>query len=191
MTVPATEPVVPTAPVVPTEPAAAVTEPPAPPELGDAGKRALDEERKARKAAEKTASDLAAKVKEFEDASKSDAEKAAARAEAAEKALAEMTVKALRLEVADALQVPAQLRKYLTAGDEESLREQANDLLTTFNAAMAENGSRLPKPDPNQGAKPTSADPADLDRQIAEALAAGDIARSVSLKRQKAYAPTP
>ena len=141
----------------------------------------LKRERLARQVAE-------AKVKEFEDSNKSEAEKAAARAEAAEKRANEAEAKALRLEIADELKVPAHLRKFLTETDEDALREQATDLLASLEAAMAESGPRQPKPDPSQGAKPNSGP--DLDRQIAEALAAGDVAKSIALKRQKAYAPT-
>lgn len=44
-------------------------------DLGDAGKRALDAERKARKAAEKRAADAEAKVKASEDADKTEVER--------------------------------------------------------------------------------------------------------------------
>ena len=43
--------------------------------LGDAGKRALDAERKARRDADRRAAQLETKLKEYEDAQKSDAEK--------------------------------------------------------------------------------------------------------------------
>ena len=43
--------------------------------LGDAGKRALDAERKARRDADRRAAQLEAKLKEYEDAQKSDTEK--------------------------------------------------------------------------------------------------------------------
>ena len=134
------------------EAAAPVTEPPAPADdLGEAGKKALAAERAAKRAAEKRAADLEAKVKEFEDASKSEAEKAAARAEAAEKALAEVTAKALRLEVAAEVGVPADLVEFLTGGDTESLRAQAEKLMA---ATAASKAPRAPQPDPSQGAKP-------------------------------------
>ncbi len=114
------------------------------------GSRALAES-KARRAAEKRAADLEARVKEFEDASKSEAEKAAARAEAAEKALAEVTAKAARLQVAAEVGVPADLVEFLTGGDEESLRAQAEKLMA---ATAASKAPRVPQPDPSQGAKP-------------------------------------
>lgn len=156
--------------------------------LADPGKAALDIERKSRREAERERNELRERLQKIEDADKSEAEKAAARAEAAEKRANEAEAKALRLEIADELKVPAHLRKFLSATDEDALREQATDLLASLEAAMAENGPRQPKPDPSQGAKPNSGP--DLDRQIAEALAAGDVAKSIALKRQKAYAPT-
>lgn len=72
----------------------ALTQPPATegekpePELGDGGKKALDAERKARAAAEKQAKQLETRLRELEDASKSESEKAieAARTEAAQEA---------------------------------------------------------------------------------------------------------
>lgn len=167
--------------------AVAETPPETPADLGDNGQKALATERAARKAAEKSARELAAKVQAFEDASKSETEKAAARAEAAEKRASDAEAKVLRVEIADELAVPKELREFLTASDEDGLRAQAEKVLAAFNAAMAENGPRQPKPDPSQGAKPSNGP--DLDRQIADALAAGDIAKSISLKRQKAYAP--
>lgn len=139
------------------EPTASDTTEDAPPaDLGDPGKKALDAERAAKRAAEKRAKDLEARLKEFEDANKTEAEKAAARAEAAEKALAEMTAKALRLEVATEFKLDPDLHEFLTGSDEESLRAQAQKLAERF-AATA--GPRQPKPDPTQGAKPGGSGP--------------------------------
>jgi hypothetical protein len=147
----ATEPVV--EPVA-DAPVADAVEPAA--ELGEAGKKALAAERAARKTAEKSAAELLARVQAFEDADKSETEKAAARAEAAEKRAAEAEAKAMRVEVADELNVPKELRKFLTATDEDSLRSQAEELLTAFTAATAASRT-TPRPDPTQGAKPASA----------------------------------
>lgn len=126
------------------------------PDLGDAGKKALAAERAAKRAAEKRAAELEARVKEFEDSTKSEAEKAAARAEAAEKRAAEAEAKALRLEIANELNVPESLRKFLTATDDEGLRAQAEELTSALSAATAPQRN-TPKPDPTQGAKPAGA----------------------------------
>lgn len=141
---PAVDSVEPTGDPVETEPTT---------DLGDAGKKALAAERAAKRAAEKRAAELEARVQEFEDSNKSEQEKAAARAEAAEKRAAEAEAKALRLEVADELKVPANLRKFLTASTADDLREQATALMDELTAATA--GQRTtPRPDPTQGAKP-------------------------------------
>jgi hypothetical protein len=106
-----------------------------------------------------------------EDASKTEAEKAAARAEAAEKALAEVTAKAARLQVAAEVGVPADLVEFLTGSDEESLRAQAEKLMA---ATAANKAPRAPQPDPSQGAKPSSAvtqlTAADADRMTPEQI---------------------
>jgi hypothetical protein len=173
-TVPEATTPAPDAPPVPETPDAVA-------DLGDAGKKALAAERSARKAAEKAAADLAAKVQAFEDANKTEQEKAAARAEAAEKRAAEAEAKALRLEIASELNVPESLRKFLTATDDAGLRAQADELTKALSAATAESAPRQPKPDPSQGAKPGSitaqlskADLAGMTpQQINEALEAG------------------
>lgn len=169
-------------------PATPDTETPDTPDLGDGGKKAIEAERRARKAADKRAADLEARVKEFEDASKSEAEKAAARAEAAEERAKAAESKALRLEIADELQVPKEFREFLTGTDDDTIRAQAEKVLTALSAATA--GQRTtPRPDPTQGAKPPAGD--DLDARIAEAEKRGDIPAVIALKRQKAYAPSP
>lgn len=148
-------------------------------DLGDAGKKALAAERAAKKAAEKRAADAEARVKEFEDANKSELEKAAARAEAAEKALEAERTARLRAEVASEAGIPVDLRDFLTASDEESLRAQADKLKA---AMAASNEPRSPRPDPSQGAKPANAGPSQLSRaelasmspaQVNEALEQG------------------
>lgn len=70
----------------------------------------------------------AKKLQELEDASKSELEKAVARAEAAEKQLAEVQLSKLRGDIALEAGVPADLVDFLTGGDEESLRAQAEKL---------------------------------------------------------------
>lgn len=172
-----------------TEPAADTTAtdptPPAPetpdatPDLGDAGKKALAAERSARKAAEKAAADALAKVQAFEDANKTEQEKAAARAEAAEKRAAEAEAKALRLEIASELNVPESLRKFLTASDDAGLRAQADELTKALSAATAEAGPRPPKPDHSQGAKPAGSAPAQLTR--------ADLASMTPAQKAKAF----
>lgn len=59
-------------------------------ELGEGGKKALSAEREARKAAEKTAAELKARLDEIEQANLSDLEKAQQAAKAAQDRLAEI-----------------------------------------------------------------------------------------------------
>lgn len=151
-------------------PAAEAPEQPTPNTVDRAKKGLMAEllaERDARRKAE-------AKVKEFEEANQSEAEKVAARAEAAEKALAEMTAKAARLEVVTELGVPSDLAEFLTGSDPESLRAQAEKLMA---ATAANKAPRAPQPDPSQGAKPGGSTApqltrADLAGMSAEAITA-------------------
>ena len=84
-------------PAAPTPPATGDAEP-----LGDAGKRALNEERTARRAAEKATETAAARIVELENASRTDQEKAVADAlkegEISERAKWHDTIRALRVE---------------------------------------------------------------------------------------------
>lgn len=105
--------------------------------LGEGGKKALDAEREARKTAEKAARELAAKVKQYEDRDKTEAEKVAERiasleaengALMAEKAaiLAEKALAELRSKVSETAGVPAQL---LVVGQtEDEMTEWAKQL---------------------------------------------------------------
>ena len=143
---------------------------PTPDTLGDGGKKALEAERRARRDAERSAADLAAKVKAFEDRDKSDAERMADQI-ASLKAEAEAAkADALRSRIVNETGLPANLAKFLpTGGDEEALRTNAAELL----AAMAPAGPRTPAPDPAQGAKPGTTGPtqltaADIDRMTPE-----------------------
>ncbi|MFW6079066.1 MAG: hypothetical protein ACODAE_05555 [Gemmatimonadota bacterium] len=103
--------------------------------LGDAGKRALDREREARRKAEddlKTARDELAKVKADQDASKSDLQKLTERVESAERTAGEAERKALVAEVAQAKKLtPAQARR-LQGSTREELEQDADDLLEAF-----------------------------------------------------------
>lgn len=140
------------------------TDPPAPPDLGDAGKKALAEERAAKKAAEKRAADAEARIKEFEDKDKSEAEKAAARADAAEARATKAETEALRLKIGVELGLPADMHEFLTGSDEESLRGQAAKLAEKLAAATAGQPPRKPQPDPSQGARPDGSQPPQITR---------------------------
>lgn len=152
------------------------------PSLGDAGKKALAEERKARRDAEKALNAEKAKVKAFEQRDLSEQERmtqqlaeATARAEKAE-------TDALRLRIANEEGLGSDLLEFLDGtADEEQMRARAKKL----KAAMAV----APPPTPpdfgggHRGDDPTSV--ASLDQQIADALKAGDMRLSIALKRQR------
>jgi cell division septum initiation protein DivIVA len=114
---------------------------PATGELGDAGKKALDAERREKRAAEKRAADLEARLKEFEDRDKTETTRAVERAEAAEKAAAAAESRALRLEIAAEKGLTPAQAKRLVGETREELEADASELLETFKPASAEDDS--------------------------------------------------
>lgn len=111
---------------------------PATGDLGDAGKKALDAERREKRAAEKRAADLEARLKEFEDRDKTESTRATERAEAAEKRAAEAEARALRLEVASEKGLTPAQAKRLVGDSREELEADAQELLDTFKPAPAD-----------------------------------------------------
>ena len=101
-------------------------------DLGDAGKKALDAERREKRAAEKRAAELEARLKEFEDRDKTESTRAIERAEAAEKAAAAAEARALRLEVASEKGLTPAQAKRLVGESREELEADASELLETF-----------------------------------------------------------
>lgn len=122
-----TTPVTPAAPTAPTTEVAKTDEP-----LGAPGLAALKSEREAKAAAEKRAAEAEARIKEFEDAQKSEAEKQAERIAQIERENAELKSAKTRAEVAAAKGVPAAL---LTGSTQEELEASA-DALIAFKGAQ-------------------------------------------------------
>jgi hypothetical protein len=122
------------------------TEPEAP-ELGDAGQKAIKAEREARKAAEKSAAELAARLKEIEDANLSDLERARQEAETNAAELAKLREDNIRQRVALDKGIPADLIEFLGSGSEEEITSRADVLVARLNTPTT------PKPDLSQGAK--------------------------------------
>ena len=108
-------------PTEPTTPAPVVEEP-----LGAPGLKALQDERDARKAAEKRIADFEKAEQEREQAAMSELQKANARAEAAEKSATEAAAKVLRSDVAAAKGIPTAL---LSGTTQEELEASADALL--------------------------------------------------------------
>jgi hypothetical protein len=120
--------------------------------LGEAGKKALDAERAARKAAEKSAADLKAELDKLSRANESLVEKAQREATEAKEAAAKATADALRLRVAAKHGISDEdADLFLTGTDEDVLTRQA-ERLTARNAEAS--SPRSPRPDPNQGRSP-------------------------------------
>lgn len=120
-------------------------------DLGDAGKKALDSERRERRAAEKRTSELEARLKEFEDRDKSEAERLAERAEAAEKRAAEIESRAMRLEVAHEKGLTPGQAKRLVGSTRDELEADADEILRDFPTKPGR-----PRGDVDQGARTTT-----------------------------------
>lgn len=128
-------------PVVPAAEVAKTDEP-----LGAPGLAALKSEREAKAAAEKRAADAEARIKEFEDAQKTEAEKQADRLAAIERENVELRSAKTRAEVAAAKGVPAGL---LTGSTQEELEASA-DALIAFKGAQEPQKLYVP----NEGKSP-------------------------------------
>lgn len=116
-------------------------------ELGEGGVAALKAERDARKAAEKVANELAAKVKEFEDRDKSEAEKLqeqlndlSTRASAAERENARLSVIAKH-------QIPADYQDLIQGADEATLEASAAKVRALVDATAPKDRASLVIPD--------------------------------------------
>jgi len=94
--------------------------------LGDAGKRALEAERKARAAAEKRAREAEAKVKEAEDADKSEVERLQSQVAELTKTAEAATARADRFEVAAAKGLSLAHARRLVGSTKEELEADAD-----------------------------------------------------------------
>jgi hypothetical protein len=112
--------------------------------LGDGGKKALAEERRARTAAERQAKaaakqlgELQTRLKEYEDAQKSDLDKLTERATAAERQAATAQARLLRYEVAAAKKLPPGWAGRLQGTSKEELEADADALLEQLGESQA------------------------------------------------------
>ncbi|MEU5091714.1 hypothetical protein [Streptomyces sp. NPDC021356] len=174
-------------------------QPPAPddPALGPAGEKALAEWKRRAKEAEQQAKDQAARLKEYEDRDKTEAERqadalkaATERAEQATRLAVSAKVEALAagrfqdpLDAVDALKSGSYVGDDGTV-DGDAIKAALDDLLTRKpHWAAAEPGPRVPRPDPAQGARPGTAP--NLSQQIAEAEKGGNTKLALALKTQQ------
>lgn len=109
----------------------------APPELGDAGKKALDRMKAERDAARKEAkanADAAKRLSQLEESQKTEQQRLSERAEAAERTVAEVQGELVRLRVITEVGLPADLHEFVVGSDEDILRAKANKLKAQFGA---------------------------------------------------------
>ncbi len=162
----------------PTEPPKADPGTPAPSDLGDAGKKALEAERTARKTAEKALQDALKAADAGKSAEQRLADQMAelnGKFEAAERAR-------LRLEVASEHNIPRDYHDLLTATDADALRAQAEKVAALVRASATPSHQPVPGQGQQGGA-------ASLDSQIAQAMADGNTVLAISLQNQKLLAP--
>jgi hypothetical protein len=126
-----------------------------PDDLGEAGKKALDAERRTAKAAARERDALAARLKEIEDKDKSETQRLVERAETAERKAADAELRALRVEVGAEYDLDPYWREHLVGATREELQANAKQMLDHF---------------PNPGAP---AEPADPRRAVADNLDLG------------------
>lgn len=148
-TPPPTPPANPPAPPTPPEP----PDPEPKPDDVDAMKSAL-------KKANNEAAAARAKLKELEDANKTEAEKLSDRASTAEQRASEAEARLLKLEIGAAKGLTAKQAARLVGTTTEELEADADELLATFAPA---NGEQKPPPapgsKPKENLKPGSGDP--------------------------------
>jgi len=151
--------------------------------------RALHAERAAAKAAKAEAATLADKAKRLdaiEEASKSELEKAIARADAAEKARADAEKAAIKARIAGASNVP---ERFLAGDTEADIQASADEFNAWLTAAKATTPGAAPAT--KQGLDGDGAGAVDIDAQIAAAQKAGDINLAMRLTTSKLAALTP
>ena len=152
--------------------------------LGEAGIKALQAERDARKAAEKALTDAAAKW---------DAEKATLtrQAQEASDAATKAQAAAARVNVFRTKQIPAELEEFVTGATAEEMEASADKVLAAFHpvptSAGGQGEGKQPlgmRPDMTQGAaQPGSGK--DVDALISTAESKGDYRAALELKAQK------
>lgn len=140
---------------------------PAEQQLGEGGKKALDAERAARKAAEKATADLQTQLDKINQANESALEKAQREAKEAQEAAAKATSEALRFRVAAKHGISDEdADLFLTGTDEATLERQA--------ARLVERTPAGPAPDPSQGgsggATPAALNSDQLERDLKDKL---------------------
>lgn len=143
-------------------------------DLGEKGKKALDDERRARREAEKQLKAVNDRLKELEDKDKSESEKLTGRLAELEKELADARGSAMRLEVALDKGLSKAQAKRLVGESADDLIADAEELLASFKApdepAKPAPPAGGPKENLRPGAAPEAPEPSkdDLRKAIAQ-----------------------
>lgn len=126
-------------------------------DLGDPGKKALSEERRARREAEKQANDLKTQLDALNRANETALEKAQREAQEAAASAASATAEALRWRIAAKHGISDEdAETFLTGTDEETLTRQAKRLAALSKTASTATTQPGPRPDLTQGGKPAA-----------------------------------
>lgn len=121
--------------------------------LGDPGKAAIVRERHAAAEAQQRLAAAEARVKEFEDASKTQEQRDSEARATLERTSAENAAKALRYEVAAEKGIPLTASSRLVGSSREEIAADADRFIADFpNLLVA--SPRTPAPDPGQGPRP-------------------------------------
>lgn len=136
------------------------------PELGDAGQKALREERSKARTAARERDALAARLKEFEDRDKTEVQKLSESYTAAEKRAADAETALARYRVAVAKKLPAELVDRLRGSTEEELAADADSLLQLVGATAS-------RTDFDGGARTPAGQPTDMSAVIRRAAGLG------------------
>lgn len=153
-----------TPPAEPTKNEPAKTEQPATDGLGEAGKKALEQERAARKELEKQLRELQQRdpMKQLAEAlgmkpAEAKPDDLAAQVNELKQQFEQAQLRAMRLEVAAAKGLTPKQAARLQGSTREELEADADDLLATFGTAsgaqQSQQSSGTPAPDPTQGAR--------------------------------------
>lgn len=135
------------------EPAAEPNTPPATDEaLGEGGKKALQEERKAKRELERQLAEISKKLTEYEQRDMSELDRLKAASTQLEQQLVTERATRLKLEIAAEHEITGDDLVLLTASDEETLRAQAARIQAKNEAA----GNKPPSPLPGQGTPPAA-----------------------------------
>lgn len=144
---------------------------PADDKLGDSGKRALVTERQARREAEKRLKDLETQLQQYEDAQKTELQKAQEAAQKYQQELTATRVANARLMAAATHNLPPDAIDLLGDGTDEEIDARAKRLAEMITAAAAPASAESAKPTPAPtrpveslvpGAKPASEQPDDM-----------------------------